>query len=278
MAATWTVIPGGAAGPANEVVDDLAASGERATLPPSASSGERSSYVGPQAALPALEGTVDCFGVRIAQASPERLSAWFDAAVATRGVCARTMVFADTRTMNAAWDDEDLRDVLGRMDIVLRGGLGLDVYGALAGDAFRNAQGRAELALHLLGSGPLRVFLYGGGTGVASKAAGAIEARLPNVRVVGFQQAREGALVVEEINEACADVVLVGLDASREARWIEESKGLLDVGVVMGVGGLLEELAGTPARPRLVERVTLGPTFLARAIAHLSVGIRPRTT
>lgn len=273
LAPRWTV-PGGPAEASNDLEADLAASGERPVV--ASSSSGRPSYVGPRASLPELEGSGDCFGVRIAQAGPERLSSWFDAAVGARGICARTMVFADTRTMNAAWDDEDLREILGRMDVVLRGGLGLDVYGALAGDAFREARGRAELVLHLLASGPLRVFVYGGAPGVATEAARALEARLPNVRVVGSQPARERATVIEEINEACADVVLVGLGATREARWIEESKVLLDVGVIVGVGDLLGELAGVPSRPSLVDRVTAGPTFLARAIAHLSVGVRPR--
>ncbi len=315
-ATAWTVIEGGLAAEPVSVDalsehDALSQSGMRPAirfddeLEPSARpaglSSTRPSYIGPVPTLPTL-ATVDCFGVGVASATFEQVRTWFYGAVAKRDVAPRAMFFANAHTMNLAWRDECFRDVLNRADVVLNDGVGLDIYGKLAGRRFVENLNGTDLLPRLFAAAdatsPLRVYLYGAAPGRAAKAARNIEARFPNVKVVGVTHGFErGSAVVEEINEACADVVLVGMGNPVQERWIDENKVLLDVGVVAGVGALLDFFSGeVPRAPawvraarcewiyrlgceptRLFERYVLGnPAFLARALAYLGLGIRPR--
>ncbi len=315
----WAVIEGGAGEEPISVdvlsgEDALSQSGERpivrggeSAVVPSRTSyvaeiapSYRPSYVGPIPQLPAFERTVDCFGVAVTSSTFAQVRSWFYAAVASRGVYPRVMYFANAHTMNLAWTDESFRDVLGRADVVLNDGIGLDLYGKLAGRRFDENLNGTDLLPRLFAAAdaasPLRVFLYGAAPGRAEKAAKNIEARFPNVRVVGVTHGYERTSVVEDINEACADVVLVGMGNPVQERWIDENKYLLDVGVVVGVGALIDFLSGEVSRApawirkarcewiyrllrepkRLFGRYVLGnPAFLARTVAYLAIGIRP---
>lgn len=266
MANVRAIAPG-RPGPPREV-DDLAASGER----PVASG--RTSYVGPTPSLPPLAIHEAPFGVTLAATSRGHLEAWFRAAVGERGLCPRLLVFAGAATLNRAFDDDDLRAVLRSADVVLGEGAALSVYGAFARSCVRDTP--AELVRVLLaGAGPVRVFLQGGGPGRAEAAARAL-ASIPGVLVVGAASAREGASVLEAINEACADVVLVDPLRSRALRGVEEARLLLDVGVVVAAEGLFDDLVGAPRAPwldRVLEAVHEGPRFILRALAH---ALRPR--
>lgn len=282
-AAAWTVIEGGAV--EAMPVDDLSASGERPVA---------------AALVPTIPRLVDCLGVAVASATFEDVAAWFFAAARTRARDARVMYFANAHTMNLAWSDRAFRAVLDRADIVLNDGLGLDIYGRLGGRRFRENLNGTDLLPRLFAQAdparPLRVFLYGATAGRAEKAARNIEARFPGVAVVGTMHGYERTSVIEVINEACADVVLVGMGNPVQERWIDENKSLLDVGVVVGVGALVDFLSGEVARApvwvrrlrcewayrllrepkRLFTRYVLGnPAFLVRSVAYLAFGARP---
>lgn len=316
-ATAWTVIEGGVTAEPVSVdalseYDALSQSGMRpavrffdeeveTTTRPSGTSSTRPSYIGPVPTLPTLE-TVDCFGVGVASATFEQVRAWFYGAIAKRDVAPRTMYFANAHTMNLAWQDECFRDVLNRADVVLNDGIGLDIYGKLAGRRFLENLNGTDLLPRLFAAAdaarPLRVYLYGAAPGRAAKAAKNIEARFPNVKVVGVTHGFERSnAVVEEINEACADVVLVGMGNPVQERWIDENKVLLDVGVIAGIGALVDFFSGEVTRApewvraarcewiyrlvrepkRLFARYVLGnPAFLARTLAYLGLGLRPR--
>lgn len=314
-ATAWTVIEGGEqAEPISvELVserDALSESGERPVVRElDAAEGSwapppRSSYIGPVPTLPAFEQTVDCFGVQVTSATFEQVRTWFFGAVRSRGLCARVLYFANAHTMNLAWEDDAFRGVLSRADVVLNDGIGLDLYGRFAGQRFQENLNGTDLLPRLFAAAsatsPLRVYLYGAEPGRAEKAAKNIEARFPNVRVVGTKHGFDRTSdVVEEINEACADVVLVGMGNPIQERWIDENKFLLDVGVVVGVGALIDFLSGEISRApswvralrcewiyrlvrepkRLFARYVLGnPAFLARTFAYVGLGVRPKTS
>jgi N-acetylglucosaminyldiphosphoundecaprenol N-acetyl-beta-D-mannosaminyltransferase len=186
--------------------------------------------------------------------------------------------------------------------MVLNDGIGLDVYALLAGVRFNQNFNGTDLIPRLFAQTTpekeLRVFLYGAEKGRAAKAAKNIEARYPNVRVVGTLDGfARGESVIEAINEACADVLLVGMGNPIQERWIDENKDLLDVGIVAGVGALIDFLSGEVVRApswiramrlewlyrlarepkRLFKRYVMGnPAFLARSVAYLGLGVAPK--
>lgn len=113
------------------------------------------------------------------------------------------------------------------------------------------------------------VVLLGGREGAARRAVSRWRSTLPRLRVetVGSEVAfgedgRAGdpaaeAELVERIRRLSPRVVLVGLGAPKQERWIAEHAGLLpSVRVVMGVGGAFDMWGGTLRRaPRWMHAV-----------------------
>lgn len=100
--------------------------------------------------------------------------------------------------------------------------------------------------LAFFGSGsmasPIRVFLFGGVRGRALLTAEWMKWQFPSMRVVGTASADDGSLVVEKANEACADVLVVALERGASNVWLAENAALLDSGLVIAAGDVLEAL------------------------------------
>jgi len=97
-----------------------------------------------------------------------------------------------------------------------------------------------------------KVFLLGAKLGVAEKAASQITKLYPNVRVAWYEGARsvavegkdEASMTIAKINAFEPDYLLVAYGSPWQDIWIEENRPYLRVGVAVGVGGVLDELAG----------------------------------
>ena len=205
---------------------------------------------------------VDCLGVRVAQPTWDELKSWFFASAQPndRRAVPGTLSIVNAHTLNLAFHDQNYRDVLNRSDVVLNDGLGLDLYGRLAGAPFAYNFNGTDLFPRLFREAnvPIRVFLYGGAQGRADRAATVIESRYPNVRVVGARHGFIQESAVEAINAANPDVLLVGLGNPRQELWIDERRDQLHVGVAAGVGALIDFFSGAvPRAPELVRRVRM---------------------
>jgi beta-1,4-glucosyltransferase len=119
------------------------------------------------------------------------------------------------------------------------------------------------------------VFLFGAKPGIAERAARVLEES--GVRIAGFQhgylQAQEIPALIERINNSGAKVLLVAIGNPAQERWLLEHRHQLRVPIAIGVGALLDFLAGDkPRAPRLVQklrlewfyRLCLEPTRLVR--------------
>jgi exopolysaccharide biosynthesis WecB/TagA/CpsF family protein len=244
--------------------------------------------------------TVDCLGVPVARTGYPAVRQWFFAAARARGRPPSVFFIVNAHTLNLAWNDAAFRAVLGRADLVLNDGVGLELYGRLAGQPFVENLNGTDLLPRLLGDGdekaPLRVFLYGGVPGRAERAAEAIEARFSGARVVGTLHGYTEEDAVEAINAASPDVLLVAKGNPLQETWIDDNRDRLDVGVACGVGALLDFLGGGATRApawmrslrvewayrlareprRLSERYLVGnPAFLARTVGYLRLGVLP---
>jgi exopolysaccharide biosynthesis WecB/TagA/CpsF family protein len=249
---------------------------------------------------PAFDRALDCFGVPVSFATWESIYRWFFESARSRSRLPKVMYFANAHTLNLAWNDAEFRSILGRADAVLNDGIGVDVYARLAGAAFAGNFNGTDLFPRLFACAdparPLRVFLYGAAPGRAEKAARNIEKRFPGVRVVGTMDGYSRTSAIEIINEACPDVLLVGMGNPIQEQWIDENRSLLDVGLVAGVGALIDFLSGEIDRApqivralrcewlyrlaceprRMFRRYVLGnPAFLLRTVLYVGFGVAP---
>ncbi|MFL1483580.1 WecB/TagA/CpsF family glycosyltransferase [Marinobacter sp. LN3S78] len=105
-----------------------------------------------------------------------------------------------------------------------------------------------------------RVFLLGAKPGVARQAAQVLEAR--GVAVVGaldgYQESADNDRVLAEMNAGGADIVLVATGNPRQETWILENAPRLEARLFIGVGALLDFLAGDkPRAPETIRRMRL---------------------
>lgn len=108
---------------------------------------------------------------------------------------------------------------------------------------------------------PLRLFLLGGNAGVVDKAGKYFERNLGQ-KVVGlcdgYAQLARRTDVVDWINAAEPDVLLVAFGNPLQEAWILEHQRYLRVPVMMGVGALFDFLSGQKRRaPSLVQKLRL---------------------
>lgn len=109
----------------------------------------------------------------------------------------------------------------------------------------------------------LRVFLLGAGPGVAKRAAAKIQARWPQVTVVGTyspplgfeKNDAENDEIVARVNAVRPDVLVIGLGAPKQELWIQRSGPQLNASVALCVGATIDFLAGEKSRaPQFLQR------------------------
>ena len=95
-----------------------------------------------------------------------------------------------------------------------------------------------------------RVFLLGSKPGVAEAAAENLKGRFPGLVIAGTNDGyfTDDAPVVEKINAARPDLLLVCLGAPKQEKWMHDHAAELDVGLMIGAGGSLDVFAGTVER------------------------------
>jgi N-acetylglucosaminyldiphosphoundecaprenol N-acetyl-beta-D-mannosaminyltransferase len=163
-----------------------------------------------------------------------------------------------------AEDDEAFRKAYARTDLSLADGMPVVWASRLLGSPLPAKISGSDLVPPLMdladGSG-WRVYLLGGGEGVAHRAAENLARTHEHLQIVGAaspridlstpRSARQS--VVEEVRRTSPDLVLVGLGAPKQEMWIDESIDQLRPAVLLGVGASIDFLAGTARRaPRWV--------------------------
>jgi N-acetylglucosaminyldiphosphoundecaprenol N-acetyl-beta-D-mannosaminyltransferase len=108
----------------------------------------------------------------------------------------------------------------------------------------------------------LSLYLLGGKGDTAARAAAALAARHPGLRIAGARDgyfpASDDEAVARSIAQSGARVVLVGLGSPRQEFWIREQLARSGARVGIGVGGSLDVLAGNVERaPELWRRLNL---------------------
>lgn len=174
----------------------------------------------------------------------------------------RMVVTPNPEIVMAARQEPPLRHALARADLAIPDGGGLLLAARLWGRPLRQQVRGTDLAYRLIeraAAGGYRVFLLGAAPGVAEEAAGRLGARYPGLTIAGTYagEAGEGhdAAARAAIGRAGrVDILLVAYGASKQERWMGRNLPGLDVGVALGIGGVLDFMAGQVRRAPLPVR------------------------
>ena len=170
--------------------------------------------------------------------------------------------------------DRDYADVLNAADLALPDGTGVALVQSLrARRRVRRWPGVeiGALLLELAAEQGVTVAFLGGAGDVAERAAARWRTRLPGLRIevvgAGLPIDHDGMArpferdpeIVEEIRAAAPAIVLVGLGAPKQERWIARHAGdLPTVRIAIGIGGAFDMWAGSLRRaPRFLHRIGL---------------------
>ena len=174
----------------------------------------------------------------------------------------RTMIsvaFANAHALLMAMEDPSYAQTLDRFR-VLNDGLGAHIAAlALEGHGFpENLNGTDFVPALLKAASPgLRIYLLGAKPAVVQAAAAALTETYPQHVIAGYHHGyfdpEATGSIVAGINEARADLLLVAMGNPRQESTINQIRDEVEVPVAIGVGALLDFIAGAvPRAPKLM--------------------------
>lgn len=150
-------------------------------------------------------------------------------------------------------DNAALKESVAAADLVVPDGIGV-IYGAkILGVSLKGRVPGIDLGTKLfarLSETGKTLYLLGAKPGIAEKAGENISAQFPGIKICGTADGyfKDDAPVIEKINAAAPDLLLVCLGAPKQEIWMHNNASKLNVGLMMGLGGVLDVFAGTVRR------------------------------
>lgn len=167
--------------------------------------------------------------------------------------------YVNVHTINLAWKNHWFRDFLNNSEIVFCDGFGVKFAAKFL---YRREIRRftpPDWLPFLISRAIMenrKFFFLGGKPGIAEKAAGNLEKKIPGFTVQGTHhgyadknhESVENQSLIKEINQAGADILLVGFGMPTQEKWIKENLPDLNVSAVLPVGAAFDYLAGETQR------------------------------
>lgn len=167
------------------------------------------------------------------------------------GESAKTIYTPNPEIINAALKNDEYRQVLNRADMVVPDGIGVVYASKIIGQPVTERVAGYDLTCRILeyaAENGTKVFIYGGKPGVADAAAQKLSEKGVNMvgTMHGYQQDENA--VIQAINEADAEFVLVCLGAPKQEIWIDKNKDKTKAKLFIGAGGSVDVIAGNTKR------------------------------
>lgn len=170
----------------------------------------------------------------------------------------------------AAKGDAALRAALSGAELVLADGVGITKAAAMLGTPLKSRVPGIDFASNVISRLAERggsVYLLGAKPLVAEAAAEKLTQTNPGIVIAGTNDGyfTDDAPVIEKINAASPDFLMVCLGSPKQELWMSANAGRLSCGLMAGLGGSLDVLAGNVQRaPETWRR--LGLEWLYRVI------------
>lgn len=157
----------------------------------------------------------------------------------------------------------ELRRAVNEADLVLADGVG-DLYAAeILATPLKERVCGADLYPHLaayLAERGGSVFLYGAKPGVAEKAAANLAAEHPGLVIAGTEHGygSDEKSLLRRLEETRPDLLMVCLGSPKQELWMHTHRGMNSVGLMIGLGGCLDLMAGNVKRaPKVWQKLGL---------------------
>ena len=164
-----------------------------------------------------------------------------------------------------AQTDSELMGILNEADMVVMDGAGITwAYKKLTGRTAERVAGYdlVQEVFSAMSKTEHTVYFFGGKPGVAKRAAANMRKKYPGLKILGchdgyFTSAEEIKLILE-LEKLKPDLLLVGLGAPKQEKWIYNNIRLTGAKVGIGVGGCFDVMAGEVKRaPEWMQKMKL---------------------
>jgi N-acetylglucosaminyldiphosphoundecaprenol N-acetyl-beta-D-mannosaminyltransferase len=195
---------------------------------------------------------LDVLGVTIDDCRMEDALARVEGWLRDPGGRTRAVYFVNANTLNLACDDPAYRDVLRGADVVYGDGSGVRwavrlLHGTSPVDNVNGTDFVPRLLRTRAGRG-YKCFLLGGTEEMNARAAAFVRDHFDGFELAGrhhgYLDDAASARVVDAINAAAPDVLLVGMGNPIQERWIASWRDRLRVPVALAIGGLFAYWSG----------------------------------
>lgn len=200
-------------------------------------------------------------GVRVAQLTMAQAVARVRRHLAERRPA--LVATANAEMLMRAQDDPEWLSLLQGAELVVADGAGTVWAAHRLGYEMPERVAGFDLVQRLMAEATgARFYLLGSKPGVADRAAAKAREQYPGVNIVGahdgyFDAAGERGIIAE-MRERRAEVIVCGLGAPKQERWLRGHLAECGAVVGIGVGGTLDVMAGTVRRaPHWVQRLKL---------------------
>ena len=164
-----------------------------------------------------------------------------------------------------AQNDKVLNSILHEADLVVPDGIGVVWASKYSELRLTERVAGFDLTQNLmadLAATGETFYFFGGAPGVASTAARKMMKKYPGLKVVGVHNGyfdeKEEKRIIQDIKEKAPSILLVGLGAPKQEKWIYDNLRLTGAKVAIGVGGSFDVMAGNVKRaPKIFQKLGL---------------------
>lgn len=164
-----------------------------------------------------------------------------------------------------AQKDQELMSILQEADMVVPDGIGVVWASKYSSIRLRERVAGYDLTQNLfseLAETEHTIYFFGGAPGVATEAARKMTRKYPGLKIVGIHNGyfdgKEEKKIIHDIKKLSPSILLVGLGAPKQEKWIYENMRLFGAKVSIGVGGSFDVMAGNVKRaPRVFQKLGL---------------------
>ena len=155
----------------------------------------------------------------------------------------------------AARKDPEFMKILNEADLVVPGGIGVVIASKFSKDKLKERVAGYDLVQGIFSkikNQNCTVYFFGGAPGVALDAKQKMEKVHRGIKISGvsdgyFDEEKE-KLIIADIKDKKPDILLVGLGAPKQEKWIYKYKDELPVKICIGVGGSFDGMSGKVKR------------------------------
>lgn len=212
---------------------------------------------------------VNVLGVQFDSITPAQAA---DAASELNG--SSRVVTPNPEIVMAAREDPELMKIINDSELVTADGIGIIYAARILGTPLPGRVTGMDLSTELisrLAEKQGKIYLLGAKPGVAALAGENMSRSYPGLNVVGYHDGYfdSDEDIIADINRCEPDLLLVCLGSPKQERWMASRRELINVKLMMGLGGVLDVYAGIVNRAPVFYQ-KLGLEWLYRIIRQPS--------